>query len=49
MNPPATLPRVPEGLAVGALVLASIYTVVEVLLLVTSFGAAEAYADAARE
>ena len=49
MNPPAVLPRVPEGLAVAALVLASVYTVVEVLLFVTSFGAAVAYADAARE
>ena len=48
-GPPAALPRVPEGLAVAALVLASVYTVVEVLLFVTSFGAAEAYADAARK
>ncbi len=48
-GPPAALPRVPEGLAVAALVLASVYTVVEVLLLVTSFGAAEASAAAARE
>jgi Domain of unknown function (DUF4328) len=48
-GPPAARPRAPEGLAVTALVLASVYTVVEVVLFVTSFGAADAYADAARE
>ena len=39
---------VPEGLGIAALVLAGAYTVVEVLLFVTSFGAAETYGEAAR-
>lgn len=48
-GPHAVAPRVPEGLAVAALMLASVYTVVEVLLLLTSFGAAETYGEAARQ
>lgn len=41
-------PGVPEGLAVTALVLGGLYTLIEVLLFVTSFGAAETYGEAAR-
>ncbi|MCW2735886.1 DUF4328 domain-containing protein [Nocardioides sp.] len=47
--PPAAAPGVPTGLAVTALVLAAVYTLVEVLLFLASFGAAESYGAAARE
>jgi hypothetical protein len=39
---------VPEGLALAVLLLGGIYTLVEVLLFATSFGAADAYGEAAR-
>jgi heme/copper-type cytochrome/quinol oxidase subunit 2 len=48
-TPYAVAPGVPEGLAVTGLVLASVYTVVEVILFLTSFGAADTYVDAARQ
>ena len=41
-------PSVPEGLALTALILGGAYAAVEVLMFVTSFGAADAYGEAAR-
>lgn len=47
--PPGASPAsVPEGLGLAALVLAGAYTTVQVLMFATSFGAADAYAEAAR-
>lgn len=46
--PQIAAPPVPEGLALAALVLAGAYTAVEVLMFLTSFGAADTYAEAAR-
>lgn len=46
--PPLVRPPAPQGLATAGLVLGAIYTAVELLTFLASFGAAEAYGEAAR-